>query len=152
VSVTAQNGCGWTATSNANWLLISSAASGSGNGVVSYSVKQNLAASPRTGTINIAGQVLTVTQDGSNNCTFSISPTSKSFAKAGGIGTVNVAASSGCGWTAVSNASWVTVTKGGTATGNGVVTYSVSVNNGNIARVGTMLIAGQTFTVKQKAR
>ena len=32
VSVTIGQGCGWTASSNSAWLLISSAASGSGNG------------------------------------------------------------------------------------------------------------------------
>jgi hypothetical protein len=49
-------------------------------------------------------------------------------------------------------ASWVTITSGGSAIGSGVVTYSASVNNSNLARVGTMLIAGKTFTVKQKPR
>jgi hypothetical protein len=152
VNVTAPNGCGWTATSNANWIIITSAASGSGNGAVTYELKQNFAAGPRTGTISFAGQTFTATQDGVNNCTFSISPTSQSFARTGGTGTVNVAASSGCGWAATSNAGWVTVNKGGSAIGNGVVTYSVSVNNSNFARATTMLIAGKTFTVKQKVR
>jgi hypothetical protein len=152
VSVTAPNGCGWTATSNASWITLTSPASGSGNDVVTYALRENFAASPRTGTISIAGQTFTITQNGINNCTFSISPTSKSFAKNGGTGTVNVAASSGCGWTATSDASWVTVTSAASAIGNGAVTYSVTVNNTNIARVGTMLIAGKTFTVKQKPR
>ena len=152
VNVTAPNGCGWTATSNVNWILLTSAASGSGNGAVTYELKQNIAAGPRTGTISFAGQTFTATQDGVNKCTFLVSPTSQSFARTGGTGTVNVAVSSGCSWTATSNAGWVTVTKGGSATGNGVVTYSVSVNNSNFGRATTMLIAGKTFTVKQKAR
>ncbi|HLF84887.1 MAG TPA: PQQ-binding-like beta-propeller repeat protein [Blastocatellia bacterium] len=152
LNVTAPNGCGWTATSDATWITLTSATSGSGNDVVTYILRDNLATSPRTGTISIAGQTFTVTQDGINNCTFSISPTSKSFAKNGGIGTVNVAASSGCGWTSTSNVGWVTVNSGGSAVGNGALTYSVSVNHSKLARVGTMLIAGQTFTVKQKPR
>ncbi|HTG13910.1 MAG TPA: PQQ-binding-like beta-propeller repeat protein [Blastocatellia bacterium] len=152
VNVTAPNGCGWTATSNATWIAFTSATNGSGNDVVTYALRESFAASPRIGTINIAGQILTVTQDGINNCTFSISPASKSFAKAGGMGTVNVATSSGCGWTATSNAGWLTVTSGASAIGNGAVTYSVSINNSNLARVGTILIAGKTFTVKQKPR
>lgn len=152
VNVTAPSGCSWTATSNATWLGITSAASGSGDDVVTYALRENFDTSPRTGTIIIAGQTFTVTQYGINNCKFSISPTSTSFAKNGGTGTVNVAVSSGCGWTATSNASWVTVTSGGSSMGSGVVTYSVTVNNSNLARVGTMLIAGKTFTVKQKPR
>jgi hypothetical protein len=152
VTVTAPNGCNWTATSNANWIVITSAASSSGGGVVTYTLRQNLASSPRIGTVSIAGQIFTVTQDGINNCTFSISPTSKSFSKRGGTGVVNVSASSGCGWTATSNAGWVTVTSGGSAIGNAATTYVVSANTSNLARIGTILIAGKTFTVKQKGR
>ena len=152
VNVVAPNGCTWTATSNAAWIAITSATSGSGNDVVTYLLRDNLAASPRIGTISIAGQTFTVTQEGLNNCTLSISPTSKSFGKTGGTGTVNVATSSGCGWTATSNASWVTLSSAGSANGNGAVTYSVTVNNTNLARVGTMVVAGKTFTVKQKPR
>lgn len=151
INVVAPNGCTWTATSNATWITISSATSGVGNDVVSYIVRDNLASSPRTGTISIADKTFTVTQDGRNNCTFSISPGSQSFLKTGGLGTVNVAAPAGCGWTAVSNVNWVTITSAGSSTSSGVVTYSVSINKG-LARVGTMRIAGKTFTVKQKPR
>jgi hypothetical protein len=152
VNVTAPNGCGWTATSNASWITLTSAAGGSGNDIVTYAVRENFAASPRTGTISIAGQTFTVTEDGISNCTFSISPTSKSFAKSGGSGSVSVTTGTGCGWSATSNSNWITITSGSSATGMGATTYSVSVNNTNIARVGTILIAGKTFTVKQKPR
>jgi hypothetical protein len=152
VDVTAPNGCGWTATSNADWIGITSATSSSGNDAVSYVLRDNFATSPRTGTISIAGQTFTITQDGINNCTFSISPKTRSFASSGGTGTVSVAASSGCGWTATSNASWVTVTSAAVGSGDGVIAYSVSANNSKQARVGTMLLAGKTFTVKQKPR
>ncbi|MEK6302395.1 MAG: PQQ-binding-like beta-propeller repeat protein [Acidobacteriota bacterium] len=152
VNVTAPDGCGWTATSNAAWITITSAASGSGNNVMTFLLGQNFSTGLRRGTINVAGQTFTVSQGGSNVCAFSISPTSTSFPKAGGTGTVSVATSSGCGWTATSNVSWVKITTGASGVGNGVVTYSVLVNNSNLARAGTMLIAGKTFTVKQKLR
>ena len=152
VNVTAPNGCGWTATSNAAWIAITSADSGTGNDAVNYVVRDNMTTSSRTGTISVAGKTFTVTQDGINICTFSISPKSKSFPKNGGTGTVNVTTSSGCGWTATSNASWITITSAAVANGEGVVSYSVSANNDKVARVGTMLLAGSTFTVKQKPR
>jgi hypothetical protein len=41
------------------------------------------------------------------------------------------------------------VTAGGTGNGSGPVLYSVAANPGSAARVGTMTIAGQTFTVNQ---
>lgn len=63
VSVTAGRGCSWTATSNDSWITITSGSSGSGNGTVNYSVAPNLTTSSRTGTMTIAGQTFTVTQE-----------------------------------------------------------------------------------------
>ncbi len=91
-----------------------------------------------------------VSKLGSTLSAFSISPTSKSFTSGGGTGSVSVGVkSSNCSWTAVSNATWITVTSGGSGKGNGRVAYSVSANTGTSARTGTMTIAGKTFTVKQ---
>jgi uncharacterized repeat protein (TIGR03803 family) len=64
VNVTAGSGCAWTATSNAGWLTITSGASGSGNGTVTYSVAADLGTSSRIGTMTIAGQTLVVIQAG----------------------------------------------------------------------------------------
>ncbi len=65
VNVTATAGCTWTAQSNSpSFITITSGASGTGNGTVNYSVAVNTSASQRTGTITIAGQTFTVTQDG----------------------------------------------------------------------------------------
>jgi hypothetical protein len=62
VTVATQTSCVWGATSNAAWLTITSGSSGSGNGAVSYSVAPNTGSNPRTGTLTIAAQTLTVTQ------------------------------------------------------------------------------------------
>src|SRR5450759_42261 len=64
LSVTAASGCAWIASSNVAWITISSGSSGSGNGTVVYAVAANTNGSPRTGTLTIAGQTLTVTQAG----------------------------------------------------------------------------------------
>ena len=66
VSVNGVNGCSWTAKSNVSWIAISSPGSGNGNGGVSYSVSANKRPKSRTGTITIAGQVLTVNQSSKN--------------------------------------------------------------------------------------
>jgi hypothetical protein len=83
------------------------------------------------------------------SCTYSISPTSAFFGASGGSGSVSVTAPSGCSWTATSNASWITITSGSSGSGNGTVNYSVAANNSTSSRMGTMTIAGQTFTVNQ---
>ena len=106
---------------------------------------------PRTGTLTVAGQTFTVAQDGAAvACSYSISPTSKTFKSSGpGVGTVNVTASSGCGWLATSTASWITITSGSSGVGNGAVDYSVTSNPGPTCK-GTIVVAGYVFTVKQK--
>src|SRR5258705_9610992 len=90
-----------------------------------------------------------VPSDCGGTCTFSISPTSASFASAGGTGSVTVTAGAGCAWTAVSNASFITITSGASGSGNGTVNYSVAANTASTSRNGTMTIAGFTFTVTQ---
>ena len=57
---------------------------------------------------------------------------------------------SGCGWTAASNASWISISSGASGNGSGSVGFSVAANTG-VARSGTLTIAGETFTVNQAA-
>jgi Zn-dependent metalloprotease len=90
-----------------------------------------------------------VPADCGGTCTYSINPTSASYAAAGGSGSVSVTAGAGCAWTAVSNASFITITAGSSGSGNGTVSYSVASNGSTSSRTGTMTIAGQTFTVTQ---
>jgi BACON domain-containing protein/all-beta uncharacterized protein len=149
ISVTATGPCSWTATSPDSWITILSGA-GSGNGSVTYNVAANTGAA-RSGSIVLAGQTFTLTQAAAvqtPTCTYSINPTSQSFATAGGTGTVAVTTANGCVWTAVSNAAWITVTGGAAGTGNGTVSFRAAANTG-AARSGTITIAGQTFTVSE---
>ena len=75
---------------------------------------------------------------------------SATFPSRGGSGSVVATAGSGCAWTAVSNASWITITGGASGGGNGAVAYSVVPYTGHQhTRTGTMTIAGRTVTVKQ---
>jgi hypothetical protein len=63
VSVTAtHSGCSWTATSSApSWLTITSGTSGSGSGIVQYSVADNTSGA-RSAFLTIAGETFTVNQ------------------------------------------------------------------------------------------
>jgi hypothetical protein len=65
VIVTASSSnCSWNATSNTSWISITSGSSGTGNGTVAYSVSANTSTNQRTGTMTIAGETFTVTQEG----------------------------------------------------------------------------------------
>ena len=146
VNVTTQSGCSWTAVSNDAWIHVTSGGSGTGSGTVNYSVDPNTG-SARTGTMTIAGQSFTVEQAGGGGCTYAINPTSANFSRYGGTGSVNVTTQSGCSWTAVSNDAWIHVTSGHSGTGSGTVTYRVDFSRG--VRTGTIIVAGETFTVYQ---
>ncbi|MFA6291899.1 MAG: BACON domain-containing carbohydrate-binding protein, partial [Victivallales bacterium] len=54
VSVSTTPGCAWTAASGVSWITITSGASGTGSGSVSYSVAANTGSSGRTGLLTIA--------------------------------------------------------------------------------------------------
>ena len=64
ISIANAKGCSWTASSNANWIRILYGGSGTGSGIVQYSVDANAGASARTGTLSIAGQTVAVVQPG----------------------------------------------------------------------------------------
>jgi YVTN family beta-propeller protein len=86
---------------------------------------------------------------GPPQCTYSLSANSASFSAAGGTGSVNVTAPSGCAWTAVSNVNWAGITAGASGSGNGTVSFSVNSNNSANSLSGTFTIAGQTFTINE---
>jgi hypothetical protein len=85
-------------------------------------------------------------------CQYTLSATSSStFAPGGGNGNVGVTTGPACGWTANSNANWITITAGSSVTGPGTVSYSVAAHTGGSLRTGTVTIANQLFTVTQAA-
>ncbi len=145
VNVTSGAGCNWTATSNAGWINVTSGGSGSGIGTVNYSVGANAGAA-RSGTMTIAGRTFTVNQDAA--CSPTLAPPNQTFSAGGGADSVSVNIGAGCNWTATSNADWISITGGNNGTGSGTVNYSVTAN-ADVARVGTISIGTQSFTIAQ---
>jgi hypothetical protein len=149
VDVGSGEGCLWTAASQAPWISVTAGANGAGNGRVEMTVAPNTGAA-RTGTVAIAGQTFTVNQAAAPApCSFVLTPTTVDAPIAGGPAAVDVATLSTCAWTAVSQAQWITVAAGASGTGNGRVELAIAVNAGP-ARVGTVTIGNQTFTVNQQ--
>jgi uncharacterized repeat protein (TIGR01451 family) len=63
VSVTSGSGaCTWNAVSNDSWIHVTGGASGAGSGTVNLTVDPNTTGTPRTGTLTVAGQTVTVFQ------------------------------------------------------------------------------------------
>ena len=148
VAITTASGCTWSAASSATWLTLTPGSSGTGSGSVTFSVSSNTGASARTGTFLVAGRTVTVTQAGTTNCTFALTPDTRSVNKKATTGTLSVTPITGCSWTATSSASWLTVTSATQSTG--VVNYKVMANSSGVQRVGTIVIGGTTFTLTQR--
>jgi PQQ-like domain len=82
------------------------------------------------------------------NCTYSIASPSASYDSGATTAAVNVTAPSGCSWSVATTSNFITITGGPSGSGNGTVSYSIPANPGT-QRVGTLLIAGNTFTITQ---
>src|SRR5205085_5029040 len=57
ITVNTSAECKWTASSNANWISITSGSNGTGTGTVNFSVAPNSGSNFRTGSLTIAGQI-----------------------------------------------------------------------------------------------
>jgi hypothetical protein len=151
VTVTAPQGCPWTAAAAPTWITVTSGSSGSSAGTVGYSVAANTGSESRTSTLSIGGQTHTVVQDGRapTTCSYQIAPGNAVYNKDAASGTFAVTAPASCAWTAVSNASWLTVVAGAQGSGNGTVGYAVARNIDTAERSGVITAAGQSFAVRQ---
>ena len=145
VNVVVSNGCTWTAASNAAWITITGGGTGTGSGPVSFTVQGNAGAA-RSGTISVAGQTFTVNQGAA--CTNQISTQNTNFSALGGSGIFSVTTGAGCTWTATSTVNWITITSGGSGTGNGTGNFTVAANSGP-DRTGTITTGPTSLTISQ---
>ena len=144
-TVRAAPGCGWTAATTSDWIVITSGQTGNGTGEVRFSVAGNTGPS-RVGAIRIAGLTLTVNQ--ASGCSVTVNPTSVSVGAAASASTIQVTGAQGCTWSATSGATWIVLGDTTSGSGNGQVPFSVAANAGP-ARQGTLSVGGRTITVAQ---
>jgi hypothetical protein len=152
-TVSASDGCAWTASADQGWIRVTSGGSGSGPGTIRVAVDPNSSSSARAGSVSAGGQSVAVLQGGAGGqtCGYAVSPTSAAAAATGGAGTIQVGAPAGCNWTAVSSQPWLTITDGNAGAGNGTVQYAVAPNTTTSARTAVVTINGITTTITQAA-
>lgn len=157
---TSKQNCRWMASTRTPWIQLLDAR-GKGDGYIRYTVMKNTSGSPRTGTIEVDRQTVTISQEYSGACVFSVSPLKVSLPWQGtdqdprGASRpfkLNISSSQArCEWTASTSSDWIRVhTAAGR--GSGAVPYSVVPNNSDSPRTGTIRAAGKTLTIKQGAR
>jgi hypothetical protein len=82
-------------------------------------------------------------------CTFTVSPTERSFTFLGGTGSFSLKTSGGCTWSVSSSASWVTVVSGGSGAGSDDVRYVVVPSTILTAREAVITVGGATHRITQ---
>jgi hypothetical protein len=153
INVVAPSGCSWTAISSLPWIQISSGASGTGSGVIGFSVLATDVSADRWGRIAVGSAVAVVTQDGlAGNA--SISPASAEFAATGGAGEIAISTNTtDFAWNFWSNASWIqsVFVSRNRSVGPSILRYIVAQNTSPVQRTGTISVAGLTFAITQAA-
>ena len=120
-------GCQWTAYASDPWIVVTSAASNTGNGSVAFTLAANVGA-PRNGFITIAGKTFNITQP-SFTPSISVNRSSLNFGYAGATiitpqsELVTFSGGAQLAWTATSNVSNITLTP---ASGTGTGTFQVA--------------------------
>jgi hypothetical protein len=145
-------GCQWSATESSYFINITSGSSGNGSGYVYYQVDSNTGASSRTATITVAGKSFYISQESPPECTYSVSPTNKSFNYYADTGSITVSSPNHCNWRASSNKSWLQITSGSSGSGNGTVQYKLSENTTTSNRSAIISIQNKTTTITQRYR
>jgi hypothetical protein len=164
-AISTQPGCSWTATSGASWLNVIGGQSGTGSGVISFTVAENYDA-PRHGVVMVrwptptAGQNLQVSQAG---CTYAVSTASISVAASGGTAQFSVIQASdpiicggplqnACRWSAQADVPWITITTSMPQTGDNPVNFTVAANPGPSARTGRITVRDKVVMITQSGQ
>jgi hypothetical protein len=141
--------CTWTASSDSAWLTVSPL-TGTSNQSVLVTAAPNTSSTAETGTLTIAGQVVSVTEAAATACVFAVTPSTYTFPALGGPATFDIVQTGGgdCTWTTFSNVSWIALAPVG-GYGNGTVVATAVPNTTGAPLTGTINIAGQTIDLAQ---
>lgn len=142
--------CARAASSEASWLSVAPA-SGTGTGSVTVTAQSNPDAA-RSGTVTVAGQVISVTQAAvaAPVCTYTrTSPATVSVIASGTSVPIQISTDATCVWAISTSSTWMHLSSTSN-TGPGQVTVFIDANAG-AERTGTVQTADQTTTFIQSA-
>jgi hypothetical protein len=149
LSVTAPVGCAWSASSDVDWITLTSTTNGAGAGAVGYEVSPNLTAGAyRLGHLSVAGRQVVVWQSPAS-CSFSLSPTTRLLPPGASQSSVDMVTATGCSWAVSTSASWLSVSSPTFASGPAPLTFAANANPSASSRTGTIVAGGKTLTVTQ---
>lgn len=159
----------WTAASNASWItIIKGSDQGVDSGTILVSYEESTSDAERTGTITVTAtdaaespQIIEVSQASGETQILSVTPSSSEVSATSGTTSFEVSNAGGgtMEWTAISNASWLTIIKGtDQGTDDGMIIVSYEENSADAERTGTITVTAagatdspQTLEVRQSA-
>ncbi len=150
-NVLAANPCAWSVVNTNGWVTILSGDSGSGNGAVTYTVADNFSASPRAGTLTVAGQTFSVTQ-AAFTCAYALSSASAAHAAVATTNSFTITTSNFCAWSVVNTNPWISILSGVSGTGDGLITYALVANPSLLERAGALSAGGEIFSITQQGQ
>jgi all-beta uncharacterized protein/BACON domain-containing protein len=147
LTVSVARECAWTATSQANWLQITTGQTGQGDGAIAYRVLANVDPVSRRGSIAVGDQHADVAQDPAP-CDYSLSAPD-SVGADGGPAAVAVRTNALCDWQASSEVDWVRLSPVA-GRGSASITAMFAPNVGS-DRTATITIASAHVVLRQLA-
>ena len=152
ISIHPDGNSSWTAVaSDATWITIFQGDSGTGDGEILYIVSPYVGdGTARTGWIEVGDKKVYITQRAYD---LSIEPNGTNVVGNAGAGEFGVSAGIDDVWTAIVTEPWITLVSGYDAgTGSGVVRFLYTENNTGKTRTGKIIVAGEVYTLEQRAR
>lgn len=152
ISIHPDGNVSWTAVaSDATWITIFQGDSGTGDGEILYIVAPYVGdGSARTGWITVGDKKVYITQRAYD---LNIEPNGSLVAGNNGAGEFGVSASIGDVWTAIVTEPWITLVSGyDSGTGSGTVRFLYTENTTGKTRTGKIIVAGEVYTLEQRAR
>jgi hypothetical protein len=147
LTVTVARECSWSASSEASWIVITSAREGQGDGVVTYRVNENADPVTRNGAISVNDQRVQLAQQAAP-CRFSLQGPATVPAE-GGQFNVSIGTHQVCAWTVQVPAEWATAQPNN---GRGSSTVQVLVQpNPGAARTSVVQVEGERIQLTQTA-
>lgn len=148
-AVLAGSQCSWSATADVSWISFASGASGTGNGILRFTVQPNSGLQPRTGNVQLsASAVIRVTQ-AANSCVFLLGTQGYTAASSGGSSQTVVSGLPSCEWSAATASGWITISPK-TGPGGATMNFTIAANPGQL-RTGSIVVDGQTLQILQKS-
>lgn len=147
VNIIAPYNLSWSVTPLDSWLSVISNVDGAGSSTVNIQVDPNDTVYDRVGTVNIAGQIFSINQDGLNT---TLNYNTDIFGTDGGTIFVDINTEGGASWNATSDVSWLSIYSESGTGSDSVMVIADPYSDVTQSRTGTAYIAGKEILFTQR--